>query len=58
MVAAQDIYIQTGDEKYIDQLLKNGVWTQLKVLLPEQYLCLSADKVDHNDKNRNIHPDA
>jgi len=22
MVAAQDIYIQTGDEKYIDQLLK------------------------------------
>ncbi|MFB4357325.1 hypothetical protein RBJ15_00145 [Pantoea sp. BS_4] len=30
MVAAQDIYIQTGDEKYIDQLLKNGVWTQVK----------------------------
>jgi filamentous hemagglutinin len=30
MVAAQEIYKQTGDAKYIDQLLKNGVWTQSK----------------------------
>ncbi|WP_323113017.1 VENN motif pre-toxin domain-containing protein, partial [Serratia liquefaciens] len=30
MVAAQEIYKQTGDAKYIDQLLRNGVWTQSK----------------------------
>jgi hypothetical protein len=30
MVAAQEIYKQTGDAKYIEQLLKNGVWTQSK----------------------------
>ncbi|MGR7449529.1 hemagglutinin repeat-containing protein [Klebsiella aerogenes] len=30
MVAAQEIYKKTGDASYIDNLLKNGVWTQTK----------------------------
>ena len=30
MVFGQETHKQTGDAKYIDQLLKNGVWTQSK----------------------------
>lgn len=28
MAAAQEIYQKTGDTSFIEQLLKNGLWTQ------------------------------